>query len=557
MFLLRQSLRKPLYLSSYVLLAAVGMACGGGGSTPPEPQTPQVNSVTVTPGTTTVVVGSTTQLSATVAAVNGAPNTVTWESSSQATATVSQSGLVQGVAPGTVTITARSTFDNTKSGNATITVNPPPAVNAVTIAPPAPVIVEGESLALTATVTAVGGASTAVTWTSSNQTIVSVTTGGTITGVAIGSAEITATSVFAPTVSATVTVTVNAAPPSVVSVSVLPQGAVMVAGDELALTADVVVRSGASTDVTWSSSDNSVATVATDGKATAVAVGTVTITATSVFDATKSGSTSITVNPKPAIVSVTITNPPTALIAGTKAQLSADVTAVGGAATGVTWSTSNAAFATVSTTGEVSAVAAGNVTITATSDFDATKQGSAAIRIDASPIVTSVTVTPATLSLTQGAFGQLTAAVEVGNNASKDVTWSSSDEAIATVDGTGRVTAVAQGSATIRATAQADATRFGESVVTVTGPAFPTVADVSAGADSQFDPAQVDIAVGGTVTWQFGALAHTVTFAATAGVPNSINASSNTSVSRTFTTAGTFTYECTLHAGMDGRVIVH
>jgi uncharacterized protein YjdB len=434
---------------------------------------------------------------------------------------------------------------------------PDPAVTSVTITPAAPTIVVGQNLVLTANVAAVGGAPTTVTWTSSNPSIVGVSISGTITGVAQGTANVTATSVFAPTVSATIPVIVNPAPPAVISVAVTPANPSVVVGNLLQLTATVNVVSGASTAVTWTSSNAAAATVSPTGQVSAIAAGSATITATSVFDATKSGGTTVTVTPTPAVQSVAITTPPAALIAGTTAQLNATVQVVGGASTAVTWGTSNAGAATVSPTGLVTAVAAGNATITATSVADPTKQASASIRIDATAIVNSITVGPTTLSLTVGATGQLTATVTVGNNASQQVTWSTGNAAVATVDQTGKVTGVAGGTASIRATAQADATKFAESVVTVTAQSFPLTAQVTATPAATFTPASVDIAVGGTVTWQFQSLTHNVTFASTTGAPNDIANTTNASASRTFNTVGSFGYVCTLHGGMNGTVVVH
>jgi uncharacterized protein YjdB len=77
--------------------------------------------VTVAPSTVSVAEGATTQLTATVAPV-GAPQAVTWTSATPATATVSNTGLVTGVAEGTVVVTARSVADNTKLGTSTVTV---------------------------------------------------------------------------------------------------------------------------------------------------------------------------------------------------------------------------------------------------------------------------------------------------------------------------------------------------------------------------------------------------------------------------------------------------
>jgi len=109
--------RIPIVGAGTLLLAACG---GSGGSTaPPAP----VVSVTVTPGTATVVGGGTLQLTATLKDAAGtvlAGRTVTWASSDIAVATVAIAGLMKGVAPGSVTITATS---EGQSGMATITVN--------------------------------------------------------------------------------------------------------------------------------------------------------------------------------------------------------------------------------------------------------------------------------------------------------------------------------------------------------------------------------------------------------------------------------------------------
>jgi plastocyanin len=78
---------------------------------------------------------------------------------------------------------------------------------------------------------------------------------------------------------------------------------------------------------------------------------------------------------------------------------------------------------------------------------------------------------------------------------------------------------------------------------------------VNAGSNNVFNPASVSIAVGGSVTWVFGPVDHNVIFSGT-GSPNNIGDTHNRNVTRTFNTAGTFNYICSLHAGMSGNVIV-
>lgn len=91
--------------------------------------------------------------------------------------------------------------------------------------------------------------------------------------------------------------------------------------------------------------------------------------------------------------------------------------------------------------------------------------------------------------------------------------------------------------------------------MTVAPAGFPMTATVTM-PGNVFVPLLVQIARGGTVTWVFGAAPHNVMFAAAAGAPADINIVSDVSVARTFPTAGTFRYDCTIHPGMSGVVAV-
>lgn len=89
-----------------------------------------------------------------------------------------------------------------------------------------------------------------------------------------------------------------------------------------------------------------------------------------------------------------------------------------------------------------------------------------------------------------------------------------------------------------------------------TGPSQQSVT-VNATPDLTFSPATVTIAAGRSVTFRFGSVPHNVFFDAAQGAPADIpTATTNASVTRTFNTAGTFTYDCHVHPGMSGTVVV-
>ena len=85
----------------------------------------------------------------------------------------------------------------------------------------------------------------------------------------------------------------------------------------------------------------------------------------------------------------------------------------------------------------------------------------------------------------------------------------------------------------------------------------PTSGTVSATPNITFDPSPLNIAAGGTATFAFGSVGHNVYFDGTTGAPANIpGVNVNTSVTRTFPTAGTYVYTCHIHPGMTGRIVV-
>jgi uncharacterized protein YjdB len=339
------------------------------------PPPPVVTTVTVSPTSASVAVGATSTLQATVKDQNGnsmTGQTVTWSTNNAAVATVSSTGVVTGVAAGSATITATSSGI---AGTSAITVTagppPPPVVTTVTVAPTSASVVAGSTTTLQATVKDQNGnamTGQTVTWSTNNAAAATVNSSGVVTGVAAGSATITATSSGK---TGTSSITVTAVPPVVTTVTVAPTSASVVAGATTTLVATVKDQNGnvlTGQTVTWTTNNAAAATVNSAGVVTGVAAGSATITGTS---SGKTGTSSITVTAVPPVVTTVSVAPTSAsVVAGATTTLVATVKDQNGnVMTGqtVTWTTNNAAAATVNSSGVVSGVAAGSATITATS----------------------------------------------------------------------------------------------------------------------------------------------------------------------------------------------
>jgi len=160
---------------------------------------------------TTINIGATDTLTATVTPANATDKTVTWTSSNTAVATVSSSGTVTGVAAGTATITAKTV--NNLTATCAVTVSQSIVLpTGISLNKTSTTISAGATETLTATVTPTNATDKTVTWTSSNTAAATVSSSGTITGVAAGAATITAKTVN--NLTATCTVTVTAVSPS-------------------------------------------------------------------------------------------------------------------------------------------------------------------------------------------------------------------------------------------------------------------------------------------------------------------------------------------------------
>ena len=263
------------------------------------------------------------------------------------------------------------------------------------------------------------------------------------------------------------------------------------------LTATLLPADADDKRLTWTSSDNSIAIV-NNGNVTAVKEGTATITATSHNHKIATCAVTVRANTGP-VTSVNLNKTATTLVVGAKETLTASVLPPDAANKNISWSSNNEPVATVSQTGEITAIAVGTATITVTTE-DGNKTATCAITVVAATVpVTGVNLNKTTLELLTGNGELLTATVAPTTATDKTLTWASNNPAVATVSA-GYVTALTSGAATITVTTT-DGNFTATCAVTVPTPTS-TIGKVSInnGAETDFETGSLSALLTGTVT---------------------------------------------------------
>ncbi len=218
--------------------------------------------------------------------------------------------------------------------------------------------------------------------------------------------------------------------------------------DTYYLTATINPSNATNKNITWKSSNTSVATISSSGKITALRKGTTTITAT--VDG-KSASAKVYVDNNVISVSkITLNRSYLDLDINETYKLVATVTPSNATYKNVTWKSSNTSVATVNSNGEVTARRGGTAVITATADGLSV---SATIYVNSVIPVSNIVINKSALDLEVGDTYMLKATIYPTNATNKNVTWRSSNTSVATVSSSGKVTAKNTGRALISATA--------------------------------------------------------------------------------------------------------
>lgn len=284
----------------------------------------------------------------------------------------------------------------------------------------------GETLKLSVTITPTDATADVITWTSSDPTIATVSDTGVVTALKPGEVTITVT---VGGKSSSFTLTIYDPKAGFITLDITEKS--LLVGDELTLTPTVSPETLRDKTITWTTSDDKVASVSDKGIVKALAPGECTITA-----ALSNGET--------ATAKVIVTNSfsisPTSLELFPGEEKTIAVTDL--KERSLTWESSDPSIATVDDKGKVTAVAPGKVTITVSTDSG--EKLSCKVTVKTPPLA----IVKATLEMN---VGDATILKTTGGSG-EPLEWESSDPAVATVSETGKVTGKAAGTATITAT---------------------------------------------------------------------------------------------------------
>lgn len=370
---------------------------------------------------------------------NATNKNVIWSSNDTDVATVID-GKVTAVKPGNATITVKSE-DGGKAASCEVTVlKKVYPVESVVLDKVTAEIIEGDVLTLFATVNPDNATDKSLTWSSSDESVVTVVDGK-VTAVKVGAATITVKTVDGgKTASCDITVL----PRAVESVALDKTQVELKTGEEVIVAAIINPDNATNMNVTWTSDDENIATV-TDGKIVGVNVGNTIVTVTT-DDGGKTATCNVTVLPW-AVESVSLDYTQVTMKRGGEFLLTATINPDNATNKNVSWSSSNDNIVSV-VNGKLVAVDAGQATITVK-----TKDGDKTATCDVTVIVpvTGVEMEKSEVRMKLGTSASLSAIVQPVDATDKSLKWSINNTSVATISDN-VVTAVGLGTAVVTVT---------------------------------------------------------------------------------------------------------
>ncbi len=420
-----------------------------------------VTSIELTPSNTTLRVGYSIYPSVTVCPSDAAEKSFTWSSANSNIASVNpNSGLVYAKAVGTTTIYATACDGSGVCGCCTVRVIPV-YVQDIVVCPETLTLDVGESACLEATVYPVNATNPNISWTSGDCNIADVDANGCVTGKAPGTTCICANAVDGSDAYGCCTVIVHTVPVS--QIEVIPNTLTVNIGEKYYLNKTVSPNNATNKGVIWTSSNTGVATVNDEGEVIGIDEGSAIITATSQDNSEIYATCAVTV--KIPVSSIAVSPTSAILNKGDIISLSATASPSNATNKGVIWTSGNTGVATVNDEGEVIGIDEGSAIITATSQDNSEIYGTCTVTVKIP--VTSILVSPTSTVLKKDDTLSLVATISPSNATNKDVTWTSSNTNVVSVDASGNVRGNDFGTAIITATSVEKSSAQTKCIITV------------------------------------------------------------------------------------------
>ena len=446
-----------------------------------------VTSIELSKVALSLVEGESEALTATVKPENATDKTVSWKSSNNNIATVSENGTVTAIKEGEATITASA---GEKTASCTVTVKQKPLVSSLTLSENSFNGYINNYYSISVTISP-SNAQYNLEWNSSNTRVAEVQGSGLSRNIFtkdFGETEISVKDKISGKSASIIVKTVVTEFEWKENTGSTYAGYPLITiteGDEYQLHYSCSPSSATHLfedfsnlvfyEPTYVVDNPSVISISSEGKVTGLKPGTIGIKPTGrIIKKSSSGNERIYITVKAktiAVSEVRLNKSSLSLNVGESETLTAIVIPDNATNKTVTWKSSNNSIATVDSNGKVKAVAAGSAIITATADGI-----SSTCSVTVTVPVSSVTLNKSELKLVKGKDETLIATINPSNATNKTVVWSSNNPSIATVDQNGKVSGITEGNAQITVTTN-DGAKKATCTVTVLPPGNTEIID--------------------------------------------------------------------------------